>query len=149
VLTALFVASFALGQNGVARPKMLGVAHMAIYVSDLAKARAFYKDFLGFAEEPFTLKKSDGSERIVFIKINDQQYLELFAEEPKGDGRLNHISFYTDNADALRAYLAAAGVRVPDQVGKGQTQNKNFNVKDPDDHTVEMVEYQRDGWTAR
>ena len=73
------------------RPKILGLAHVAFYVRDLAKARTFYKDFLGFDEEPFTLKKNDGAERIVFIKINDRQYLELFAEDPKNDGRLNHI----------------------------------------------------------
>ena len=131
------------------RPKVLGIAHMAVYVSDLAKARAFYKDLLGFDEEPFTLKKSDGAERIVFIKINDQQYLELFNEDPKNDGRLNHISVYTDDADRMRTYLADRGVNVPDVVGKGQTRNKNFNVKDPDDHIVEIVEYQPDSWTSR
>jgi catechol 2,3-dioxygenase-like lactoylglutathione lyase family enzyme len=146
---ACFAASALLAQAGVKRPKVLGVAHVALYVSDLAKTRTFYKDFLGFDEEPFTLKKSDGSERIVFIKVNDNQYLELFAEDPKSDGRLNHISIYTDNADEMRAYLAAKGVNVPDKVGKGQTGNKNFNVKDPDDHTVEVVEYQPDSWTTR
>ena len=151
-LSALPAARAAEGQvqGGVAkRPKILGVAHVAFYVSDLARARAFYKDFLGFDEEPFTLKKGDGSERIVFIKINDKQYLELFAEDPKNDGRLNHISVYTDDGEGLRAYLAAKGVTVPDKVGKGQTGNRNFNIKDPDDHTVEIVEYQPDSWTSR
>src|SRR6202171_832497 len=148
-LTASFLASPMFAQSSVKRPKVLGVAHMALYVSDLAKARTFYKEFLGFDEEPFTLKKSDGSERIVFIKINDQQYLELFAEDPKTDGRLNHISIYTDDADRMRSYLAAHGVKVPDRVGKGQTGNKNFNITDPDDHTVEIVEYQPDSWTTR
>ena len=46
-------------QKPVTRPKILGVAHLAVFVSDLAKARAFYEDFLGF-EEPFTLPKPDG-----------------------------------------------------------------------------------------
>jgi catechol-2,3-dioxygenase len=96
---ASLLASPMLAQNIVKRPEVLGVAHMALYVSDLAKARTFYKEFLGFDEEPFTLKKSDGSERIVFIKVNDRQYLELFAEDPKADGRLNHISMYTDDAE--------------------------------------------------
>jgi lactoylglutathione lyase len=131
-----------------ARPRILGVAHMALYVSDLAKARAFYKDFLGF-EEPFALKRKDGTDRIVFIKINDHQYVELFAEEPKEDGRLNHISFYTDDARAMRDYLASRGVAVPEKVGKGQTGNSNFNIKDPDGHTVEIVQYEPDSWTAR
>jgi len=47
-------------QAPVARPKVLGVAHYSIFVSDLAKARAFYEDFLGY-EEAFTLPKADGT----------------------------------------------------------------------------------------
>jgi catechol 2,3-dioxygenase-like lactoylglutathione lyase family enzyme len=142
ILPALWAA------EAPARPRILGVAHMALYVSDLAKARAFYKDFLGF-EEPFALKRKDGADRIVFIKINDQQYVELFAEEPKEDGRLNHISFYTDDARAMRDYLASRGVAVPEKVTKGQTGNSNFNIKDPDGHTVEIVQYEPESWTAR
>jgi catechol 2,3-dioxygenase-like lactoylglutathione lyase family enzyme len=133
----------------VSRPKIPGLAHVAFYVSDLAKARAFYEEFLGFDEEPFTLKRSDGTERIAFIKINDNQYVELFAEEPRDDGRLNHVSISTDDIDRLRAYLAASGIKVPDQVGRGQIGNRNFNIKDPDGHTVEIVEYQPDSWTTK
>lgn len=132
----------------VKRPRILGVAHMALYVSDPGKARAFYKDFLGF-DEPFSLKRRDGTDRIVFIKINDYQYLELFAEDAKEDGRLNHISFYTDDAKAMRDYLASRGVKVSETIGKGRTGNSNFNITDPDGHTVEIVQYEPDSWTAR
>jgi catechol 2,3-dioxygenase-like lactoylglutathione lyase family enzyme len=132
----------------VKRPRILGVAHMALYVSDLQKARAFYKDFLGY-DEPYTLKREDGSDRIAFIKINEDQYLELFAEAPKQDGQLNHISFFTDSAERMRAYLASKGVKAPEKVGKGKIGNSNFNVTDPDGHTVEIVQYEPDSWTRR
>ena len=59
-----------------ARPKVFGVAHYSIFVSDLAKARAFYEDFLGY-EEAFTLPKADGTVQVAFVKINDHQYVEL------------------------------------------------------------------------
>jgi len=95
------------------------------------------------------LKRDDGTDRIAFIKIDDHQYLELFAEPPKKDGHLNHISIYTDDALRMRDYLASCGVNVPEKVGKGKTGNLNFNIKDPDDHTIEIVEYQPDSWTAR
>ena len=134
-----------------ARPKVLGVAHMAVYVKDLAKTRKFYEDFLGFAE-PFTLNKKSGGVRIAFIKVNDYQYFEIFNEADRGEGQLNHISFYTDSADHMYSYLKSKGVSVMSDkgsVGKGQTGNKNFNVKDPDGHIVEIVEYQPDSWTAR
>ena len=139
--------------DAVPRPKVLGVAHLAVYVKDLAKTRKFYEDFLGY-EEVFTLpnKNGGGGTRIVFVKVNDHQYFEIFNEADRGEGQLNHISFYTDNADQMYAYLKSRGVEVMSDkgsVGKGQTLNKNFNVKDPDGHIVEIVEYMPDSWTAR
>jgi len=121
---------------------------MALYVSDLQASRAFYEDFLGCAEL-YILKRDDGSVRIAFIKINDDQYIELFAEAPKQDGHLNHIAFYTDSAPAMREYLASRGVKVPDKIGKGRIGNSNFNIVDPDGHTVEIVQYEPGSWTLR
>jgi lactoylglutathione lyase len=144
---AVFFCSSVIAQKQT-RPRVLGVAHMALYVSDLKASRTFYKDFLGFAE-PYALKRDDGSDRIAFIKINDEQYIELFTEASKQDGYLNHIAFYTDSALAMRAYLASRGVKVPDIVGKGRIGNSNFNIVDPDGHTVEIVQYEPDSWTLR
>jgi lactoylglutathione lyase len=153
-LLALLLAGLALVEpqpsagQPVTRPKILGVAHMAVFVSDLAKARAFYEDLLGF-EEPFTLPKPDGSVEIAFVKINDRQWIELFNRPAAGEGQLNHIAIYTDDADRMRDYLASQNVAVPERVGKGRTGNKNFMVKDPDGHNVEIVEYQPGSWTAK
>jgi catechol 2,3-dioxygenase-like lactoylglutathione lyase family enzyme len=38
---------------------------------------------------------------------------------------------------------------VPKAVGKGRIGNSNFNIKDPEGHTVEVVQYEADGWTVR
>jgi lactoylglutathione lyase len=155
VLATLAISLSLFAQQPVARPKVLGVAHMAIYVKDLARARQFYEDFLGFAE-PFTLPKKGGEPgvRIAFVKVNDHQYIEIFNEADRGEGKLNHLSVYTDSADRMRDYLVAHGIEpignaATGPVPKGQTGNKNFNVKDPDGHIVEIVEYQPDSWTAR
>lgn len=149
IVFLLLLSSLCAAQE-VKRPRILGVAHMAIYVSDLEKARVFYKDFLGY-DEPYKLKTRDGSaDRIAFIKINEDQYLELFGEKSREDGvQLNHISFFTDNAQGLYDYLASRGVQVPPKGGKGQIKNSNFNVNDPDGHIVEIVQYEPDGWTRR
>jgi catechol 2,3-dioxygenase-like lactoylglutathione lyase family enzyme len=143
VVTTLWAA------DAVKRPHILGISHMAVYVSDLQKTRAFYKDFLGF-DEPYTLKRDDGADHIAFIKINEDQYLELFAENPKEPGvHLNHIAFFTDDAEGMRVYLASKGIKVPEKVGKGKIGNSNFNITDPDGHTVEIVQYEPDSWTRR
>ena len=146
VLAISFVGSIA--GDEVRRPRVLGLSHMALFVSDLKKARAFYEDFLGY-QEPYVLKREDGSDRIVFIKINDNQYIELFAENPKQDGHLNHIAFFPDSAQGLREYLASHGIKVPDKVTKGRIGNSNFNIVDPDGHQVEIVQYEPDSWTRR
>jgi catechol 2,3-dioxygenase-like lactoylglutathione lyase family enzyme len=148
LLACLVAASSSFAYAAVKRPKILGIAHMAFYVSTLPRTLAYYKDFLGFAE-PYDLRNADGTVRIAFIKINDYQYLELFNEPPRNDGMLNHIAFFTDNVEQLRRYLISRGVHAPGKVGKGKTGDKNFTVKDPDGHTVEFVEYQPDGWAMR
>ncbi len=147
-LASILITAPLFAQTTVTRPRILGVAHMGLFVDDLAKTRAFYEDFLGFGEA-FTLPKKDGSVRIAFIKVNERQYIEIFNEAPREDGRLYHISVYTDNAEQMRDYLASKGVAVPEKVGKGKTGNKNYFIKDPDGHTVEIVEYQPEAWTAR
>jgi lactoylglutathione lyase len=149
----LVLGSAVFAQEPIQRPKVLGVAHMAIYVKDLAKTRQFYEEFLGFGE-PFTLPPKNGQPgvRIAFIKVNDHQYFEIFNEPDRGEGQLNHVSIYTDSADRMYSYLKANGIAVISDKGsvqKGQTGNKNFNVQDPDGHIVEVVEYQPDSWTAR
>jgi lactoylglutathione lyase len=146
LLSGLIVA--ARPGDEIKRPRILGISHMALFVSDLQKSRWFYEDFLGYAE-PYNLKRDDGSVRIAFIKINEDQYIELFTDAPKQEGQLNHIAFYTDSAEGLRAYLASQGVKVPEKVGTGKIGNSNFNITDPDGHTVEIVQYEPDSRTRR
>jgi catechol 2,3-dioxygenase-like lactoylglutathione lyase family enzyme len=130
------------------RPRILGIAHVALRVSDIEKSRAFYKDFLGF-DEPFSLSNPDGSLSLTFIKINDQQYIELFPGPDPAADRLHHLALQTDDAERMRLYLAAHGVKVPDHTPKGRIGNLNFNITDPDGHTVEIVEYAPAGWSMR
>jgi lactoylglutathione lyase len=49
----------------------------------------------------------------------------------------------------MRLYLASRGIKLPDRVPKGRIGNLNFNVQDPDGHTLEIVEYASDGWSMR
>ena len=148
LILVLSLATSLLGQQEIQRPRILGVAHIAFYTSDLAKARAFYEDFLGF-QEPFTLKRDDGSVRIALVKINDKQYVELFTDAAKEDGQLNHIAVYTDNAQQMRDYVAAHGIKVPATVPKGKTGNYNFTIQDPDGHGLEIVQYLPDSLTGK
>jgi lactoylglutathione lyase len=146
----LFCAALALQAAAVepARPHIIGVSHIALFVHDIAASRAFYKDLLGF-EEPFSLTNKNGSLHLTWIKINDRQTIELFPEKQAGTDRLNHIALETDSADAMRVYLAAKGLSVPEKTPVGSIGNANFMVKDPDGHNVEIVQYLPTGRTVR
>src|SRR5260370_4412849 len=131
-----------------ARPKVFGVAHYSIFVSDMAKARAFYEDFLGY-EVAFTLPKADGTVQMAFLKINDLQYVELVNQPNKGQGQLNHLGLYTDDVERMRQYLVSRGVTAPDHVTTNRIGNKKISVVDPDGHTVEIGQYLPDSWTGK
>jgi lactoylglutathione lyase len=145
-LVLAFAAALAAQQ--IQRPRITGIAHIALYVREVEQSRRFYKDFLGYAE-PFSLNDAGGKLALTFFKINERQYVELFPEREPGSDRLHHIAIETDDAEAMRRYLASKGVPVPDSVPKGRIGNSNFNVKDPDGHTVEIVQYEADGWSVR
>ena len=148
VTVAVVVGLVVVQAQTVKRPRIVGLSHAAFFVHDVDKARAFYKNFLGY-EEPFSLNKPDGSLDLTYIKINDRQSIELFTERGQGANRLYQVAFEVDDAEAMRAYLASRGIKTPDKVNKGRIGNLNFSVKDPDGHTAEFVQYLPDGWTLR
>jgi catechol 2,3-dioxygenase-like lactoylglutathione lyase family enzyme len=131
----------------VKRPHITGISHIGLYTHDLEKSRAFYKNFLGFAE-PYSLTNADGTLHLTWIKINDRQTIELFPEKEADSDRLYHVAVETEDATAMRDYLAARGVKVPEKVGKGKIGNLNYFIKDPDEHFVEIVQYSPSGWTV-
>lgn len=145
---SLMLAAPLLLQAPVERPRILGVAHVAFYVSDLSKARAFYEGLLGY-EEAFTLPRPDGTVDIAFVKINDTQWIELLNRPSTGEGQLDHIGLYTDDAERMRTFLASRQVKVPPSVGRSRTGNKSFTIEDPDGHEVAIVEYQPDSRTSK
>ncbi len=148
ILLALLISAGFAAPADVQRPQILGIAHISLFAHDYEASRTFYRDFLGF-DEPYSLKKPDGSPSMTFFKVNDRQYIELSPEKEAGSDRLNHYAIQTNNAEAMRVYLASHGVKVPDQVPKGRIGNLNFMIQDPEGHSIEIVEYPADGWTVR
>ncbi len=133
------------------RPKITGISHVGLFVSDLPSAIAFWHDFLGFDEE-YSLTKKDSDEiRIAFIKINDHQHIELFNEPPTHPpNMISHLCFTVDDIEAMRTYLLSKGFEVkPGNGGKTRTGDYAFEIKDPDGMLVEFVQSLPDGLEAK
>ena len=134
--------------GSVTRPRILGVAQLALYVHDIETSRKFYHDFLGY-DEVFTQSNPDGSFRAALIKLNDHQSIELLPEIAPATDRLHHIALETDNAEGMRLYLKSRGFKVPDRVTKSEINSANFAVEDPDGHALEFQQYLPDSVMAR
>jgi catechol 2,3-dioxygenase-like lactoylglutathione lyase family enzyme len=146
LLTALLMLALAPPQPS--RPRILGLSHIGVFVSDLARARVFYTDLLGF-EEAFTLPGAGGPVDASLVKINARQWIELLNRPTDGNGQLDHVALYTDSAEGMRAYLGGRGIAVPERIATGPDGNRTFRVKDPDGHAIEFVEYVADSLTGR
>ena len=138
-LLALASASFA--ASAPQRPPIVGIANMAVKSNDMEKSRTFYTKHMGFAEAYKFKPDKDSPERVVF-KVNDHQYIQV-SPELKGEteDRMIQMGYETKDAKKLRDYLASKGWTVPAKVTKGPDGNLSFKVKDPDNYTVEFVQY--------
>ena len=123
--------------SSVARPPIVGVAHIGLFVSDLAKAEEFYGHQLGFAH--FSLDKPTGGLMLNYYKVNDHQYIEIYPGL-KGDSqdRLSHVAFETkpasegpatgcsyilvtpDGERTMNTYLGAAQDLMPGDIDPAQ-----------------------------
>lgn len=122
------------------KPRIIGMAHMAYYVNDLKQARDYYEGFLGF-QEAFTLKNRDGSDHVVFIKINDHQFIQLYAEPVTNYGYIHDAGFETNDAKGMRDHLASIGIAVPPAVTKNEEGDLSFNLTEPSGFTIQIIQY--------
>ena len=128
-----FLASTAFGQPpAVPRPAITGISHLTLYADDIPKSESFYSGLLGWEQVPAT-----GAASGVRFYANHLQYVELVSPPKAGlADRLESVSFATSDAEALRKYLAAHGVEVPNAVAVDAYGSRSFEVRDPEGNKV-------------
>ncbi|MEI8090638.1 MAG: VOC family protein [Opitutaceae bacterium] len=132
------------------RPRVLGLSHVAVKASDYEKSVAFYRDFLGFAEQGRLFYPTNGRRELVYLKISDTQTIEVFdaANVTQVAGQLYQIALQLEDAEALRVQFTRHGIRMPPVVGRGQMKNANFTTRDPNGYIIEVVQYLPEGRMA-
>jgi len=147
VLAGMLLTAVASAQE---RPRLLGVSHIAVRVKDLTAARHFYGDLFGY-QEAFTVKKNHSAVlggglpqdqvNAIFFKVSNRQYIVVMPETSQDQPRYVDAAIETDNVEAMRLYLGAAGFAVPDKVEKTPTGDMAFHIKDPDGNSYEVMQY--------
>jgi lactoylglutathione lyase len=122
-----------------------GYGHVALKVADLERSLAFYRDNLGFAEM-LRLHNDDGSVWLIYLRITDTQYLEIFpgAENDRAPGwnanGVNHMCLAVDDLDRTVAEIKAAGIVLTSEIKTGLDHNRQAWLEDPDGNRIELME---------
>ncbi len=122
-----------------------GYGHVAIKVADLDRSLDFYRDRLGFPEM-LRLHGEDGRLWLVYLRITDEQYLEIFpgAENDRAPGwnanGMNHMCLTVGDLDATVARIKAAGIALTAEIKTGLDHNRQAWIEDPDGNRIELME---------
>jgi len=110
----------------LAKPRVIGVNHVALEVGDIEEALAFYGRLFNF-------KLRGKSDSMAFIDLGDQFIaLQKGRRQPADDGR--HFGLVVDDKAAARKALEAAGVAPLD--------GRFLDFRDPWGNRVEIVGYE-------
>lgn len=122
-----------------------GYGHAAIKVKDLDASLDYYRDRLGFPEM-LRLFNDDGTPWLVYLRITDEQYLEIFpgAENDEAPGwganGVNHLCWTVEDLDGTVARIEASGITMMSPPKAGLDGNRQAWLKDPDGNRIELME---------
>jgi lactoylglutathione lyase len=121
------------------------LGHVALKVKDIERTLDFYVNKLGFAEI-IRLYKPDGSLWIVYLRVTDDQYLELFpgavGDRAPGWDAIgpNHFCLCVDDLDSVLAQIKTAGIPLLIEKKLGIDNNYQAWIEDPDGNRIELMQ---------
>jgi catechol 2,3-dioxygenase-like lactoylglutathione lyase family enzyme len=138
-LTALAASRGASGDNAPARPKITGIEYVKLYVSDMAKSKAFYSGALGLSN-PNWKCACIAKQRFM---VNAFQYVDLKPVPlPAPKNWVAEIGFQTDDTVGLQKYLVAHGVAAGEAIME-DLGPAHFEVRDPEGNRIVFTEKAR------
>lgn len=128
-----------------ALPPLLGIAHIAVRVKDIAASLAFYHK-LGF-DQAFANTNPSGAITQSFVKINDRQYIELYpvgTRDTDAQPEFMHLCFEGGDLNGIHDFYIAEGL-TPITVRKAAAGNLLFTLAGPlqfaTPQNIEYTEY--------
>jgi catechol 2,3-dioxygenase-like lactoylglutathione lyase family enzyme len=124
------------------RPSLLGLRHLALRVSDMGAARAFYQKLLGM-----TVVWEPDPENVYLTSGCDNLALHLMSEEdrraftPVGQS-LDHFGFVVESSEAVEGYerrMREAGVRIVKPFKRHRDGSSSFYMADPDGNVIQIL----------
>lgn len=122
------------------RPPVDGLWHVALNVSDVARARDFYRDVLGFRVEwepdPENVYLTTGRDNLAIHKAPPGT--------PLGAGRLDHVGIVlprAEDVDAWAAWLREKGVAIERPPRTHRDGARSFYARDPEGVLIQFIHH--------
>lgn len=135
IFLSLLISAVAVSQQPLKRPKITGIDHVDFYTTNAAANKHLYMSTLALTS---TDPVEPGQTQRYIVGTQWVGYSP--APDPKGADRMDHVAFRTDDCAALRGYLVASGIKVPDSCNKLKDGSYGFRVTDPEGHNIEFVQ---------
>lgn len=117
------------------RPRIFGIDHVSVYVSDMQKSRHFYSQVLGLTT---ACPHYPGPEGCYLVAPSNQRVL-LKQVPAQTENWLAEVAFATDNLTEMHRYLSAHGMH-PDAVRKDSDGSQSLRVRDPEGNPIAFVQ---------
>ncbi len=131
-------------------PPRLSLRHLALRVSDMSRARAFYEGLLGmqavWVPDPENVYLSFGGDNLALHRADEMT--------PACEtGRLDHFGFMVRNkadVDRIAEKMTQSGVPILKAVREHRDGSYSFYMSDPDGNVIQILYEPRvaDGWTV-
>jgi catechol 2,3-dioxygenase-like lactoylglutathione lyase family enzyme len=122
-------------QDKPKRPRITGIDHVRLYVTDVDKSRDFYKKTLGL---PAASGRCGGSARSWYAVGWQRVELEQIPS-PSPKNWLAEVAFATNDAAGMRSYLTAHGI-ITSAISKGPEGTHYFELHDPEGNPIAFVQ---------
>ena len=120
-----------------------GIGHAAFDCYDFERTLDFYVRVLGFPEM-FRLFNDAGALWIVYLRVNDGVFIELFPRDGAApdarDRHFSHLCLEVDDIAATVAEITARGAALDVAIKRGKDGNLQAWTRDPEGNRIELMQ---------
>jgi glyoxylase I family protein len=117
--------------------RLTGIHHSSIVVTDMERARRFYRDVLGLKE---VQRPANFTTPVVWFEVGDEHVHLIPSERPDTESP-RHFALHVDDARAAREHLRTHGIEVQETVPIPGADR--FFTHDPDGNQIELIQWSR------
>jgi lactoylglutathione lyase len=122
------------------------IGHAAFDCYKFEETLDFYTRVLGF-EEMFRLYNDSDELWIVYLRVNDDVFIELFpksGEAPATGGSYSHLCLHVDDIEITTKTVVERGVSLDVDIQTGKDGNRQAWIKDPEGNRIEFMQLMPD-----